>query len=266
MKVYEMKPNEIGEAVETADAIIVTLHEPNEKDRVLIISRKDMSVSSTLVSMKITDSSIKKNLGAERGEMVKKDGAHVIYKNVLDAFRHAKTNDDMMAVIERFYPLYKPLSRETMVYAYRRAIAEGVVSIPCSDIVTKKRKTRRKVLKSKEMTYLPIKNNDLLGKSLNGTIPLNVYKRYGVRLYNNPSADIMSRVNSAKEPVVSLDWMRDTMKSVFDTYNIFLSDSRYNAYVMFLKESGLIKMQRTQNKKGEYVITRAPEIPKTIST
>lgn len=52
----------------------------------------------------------------------------------------------------------------------------------------------------------------------------------------------------------------------WDNYKISLSGSRYNAYVMFLKESGLIKMQRTQNKKGEYVITRAPEIPKTIST
>ena len=54
MKVYEMKPNEIGEAVETTDAIIVMLHNP---DRVLIISRKDMVVKDTRVeSIKETTS------------------------------------------------------------------------------------------------------------------------------------------------------------------------------------------------------------------
>lgn len=64
MKVYEMKPNEVGNAVETDDGIIVTLKEEN---RVLIISKKDMVVSSIkLDSVKTIDSSEKRRLGLIR--------------------------------------------------------------------------------------------------------------------------------------------------------------------------------------------------------
>ena len=268
MKVYEMRPNEIGEAVETADAIVVTLHEPNKENRVLVISRRDMTVSNVKVDIIKTDgSSNKKNLGDERGGMVKKDGNHVVYKNVLDEFRHAKTDDEMMSVIKKFYPLYKPRSMDTMVYVYKRAVAEGVISIPVSDIVMEKRKyTRHKKKTKNDMKYLPIKADEMLGKSIGGTVALNVYKRYGTRLWNNPTADVMSRVNSSKEDVVSTAWMRETLRSVLDNYHIHLSDSRYNAYVMFLRDSGLITARKSTTGYGEYVVKRAPEIPKTIST
>ena len=266
MKVYEMKPNEIGEAVETEDAIIVTLHEW-DKDRVLIISRKDMTISSIKVnSINVTDSSDKKNLGTERGAMVKKDRAHVVYKNVLDEFRHAKTDDEMMDVIKKFYPLYKPNSMDTLVYVYKRAVADGVISIPARDIVKKRRRLTRHKKKMNDLTYLPIKENPLFGKSISSTIYLKVYKRYGVRLWNNLLADTMSRVNSAKENAVSIDWMKDTIGSVFSSYKMPFSLTRYNAYAMFLRESNLVTLLLNGRNTGAYIIHRAPEIPRTIST
>lgn len=266
MKVYEMKPNEIGEAVETADAIVVTLHEPNEKGRILIISRKDMVVSSVkLDSIKITDSPTEKNLGNERGEMVKRDGNHIIYKNVHDEFRHAKTNDEMMDVIKKFYPLYKPSSRQTMIHLYKRAVANGVVSVPLKVIsMTHKKITAKKRLAN--MKYLPIKEKAGLGKSLNDSVSLSVYKRYQTRLYNNVMADVMSRVNSAIEDKVDNDWFVGTFKGICGTHNINYTQRVHNAFMMWLKGHGLVSSKRRVDRKMVYTIHRKPEIPQTIQT
>lgn len=193
-------------------------------------------------------------------------GNNAIYKNVLDEFRHARTIDEMKAVIKGFYPSYKLSSMMTIVYLYRRAVDKGVVSIPIDDIKKERKHTKHRRKKIEKLKYLSVKEKPLLGKSVGGAVGLRVYKRYGVRLWNNPCADIMSRVNSAKDDAVSVEWMQKTISDIFESYKMRLSKTRYNAYVMFLKGSGLVRMHRKQKQKGEYVIKRAPEIPRNIST
>jgi len=201
MKVYEMKPNEIGWAVEVPDrnAIIITLTKEN---RVLIVSKsnKELVVSEVELSM--------------------------VTKKVVE-----KTE--------------KKAKRK-----YTRHV-ESVME------------------KRKKLAYLPLKMDEKKGKSLNSSIALAVYKRYGVRLWNNVVADLQSRVNSAREDEVYGDWLVETVKGILQYYNVTFTDHQFWAHVMFLKGVGIIKSRRLGAGKGKkivYVINRQTEIPKTIST
>jgi hypothetical protein len=178
MNVYEMEPNEIGEAVETGDTIVVTLR---YEKRVLILSKKDMKVSGAKVE------SIKSNA-------VKKE----------------------------------------------------------------------KVKKQKDRKYLNVKEDAVLGKTLNSTIALHVYNRYGVRLWDNVMKEILNKISSATETTIDKRWINDTFKPVFTAFNIAYSSTKKNALMMFLKESGVISRTLGGNKKATYVIMH--DAAKNIST
>jgi hypothetical protein len=145
------------------------------------------------------------------------------------------------------------------------------------NIVKKEKKVKRKYTrhvkssmeKRKKLTYLSIKEDAKKGKSLNSSVALAVYKRYGVRLWNNVVADLQSRVNSARQDEVYSDWLVETVKGILQYYDVTFTDHQLWAHVMFLKGVGLIKSKRHgagRGKKIAYVINRQPEIPKTIST
>lgn len=255
MKVYEMKPNEIGETVETTEAIIVTLHNP---DRVLIISRKDMVVQGASVESIKQPSSL-------RGAVVTRLGHGVIYKNVLDEFRHAKNRDEMTGIIKRFYPGNKRSSVKVMTNLYLRAVRQGVVSVPMEHVALSPKTVSTKK-KMGELKYLPILEDSVLGKTLNSSVALAVYKIYGVRLWNNVMADIQSRVNSAKENIVDSRWLEAVFYSVLNQYKIPYSKTKRNAYIMFMKGVNLIRSNRQKDKKVLYEILRSPAIPGTVST
>jgi hypothetical protein len=106
MKVYEMKPNEIGEAVETTDSIVVTLKNEN---RVIIIAKKDLVVGDTRVES-IRD--VKNEGMLDKGAVVAQVRHNYIHKNILDDFRHAKNRDEMMAVIRKYFSSNKKSSQE----------------------------------------------------------------------------------------------------------------------------------------------------------
>jgi hypothetical protein len=177
MKVYEMKPNEIGEAVETGDTIVVTLR---DEKRVLIVSKKDMKVSDAKVE------SIKSNA-------VKKE----------------------------------------------------------------------KVKKQKDRKYLNVKEDAVLGKTLNSTIALHVYNKYGVRLWDNVVREIMNKIYSSTEQKIDRLWLNDVFKTVFAAFNLTYSKVRKNALILFLKESGVLSRNHGGNKNATYSIMH--DTAKTIS-
>ena len=117
-----------------------------------------------------------------------------------------------------------------------------------------------------KITYLPVKIDSKLGKSLNDSLALNVYKHYGVRLWNNVMADVTSRVNSAKENTFDTTWFVETMKGIYSQYDLNYSNHAHNAIMMWLKGTGLVSSKRRQDKHMVYTIHRDPEIPKTIET
>lgn len=198
MKVFEMKPDEIGEAVETNDAIVVTLKKEN---RVIVISKNDLKIGAvSLVSIKETVS--------------------------------------------------------------KRSIPGGGKTV-AKTVLKKKDVVKNRLAK---MTYLPVKDDSKLGKSLNDSLALNVYKRYGYRLWNNVMADVMSRVNSAKENVFDNTWFVETLKGIYSQYDLNYSNHAHNAIMMWLKGTGLVSSKRRQDKHMVYTIHRKSEIPKTIET
>jgi len=190
MKVYEMKKMEIGNAVDTPEAIVVTLTE----GRIIMVMKKDIKTEVSKVSI-VPDGSVKKE--------------------------------------------YKPRGK------YKKGSY----------------KSRQK------LEYLPIKMSDKLGKSLNSCLALRIYKRYGVRLWNNIMADILSRVNSSKESVVDLSWMDNTMKGIYESYGLKYHDKIRWALILWLHETNMITSKRDgKGGKITYIIDRKPEIPRTIST
>lgn len=258
MKVFERKYNEVGKAVDNGDEIIFSLISEN---RVFVIPKKDIMVEEKHVEQEIT----KEDAISKRGEIVARLGHGVIYKNVLDEFRHAKSRTEMMDIMNKFYPGNIQDSLRVMVNLYMRAIRLGVVSVP-SHVVVLKPNTVNKKKRLSELKYLPVKEDSKLGKSLSDSLSLNVYKRYSVRLWNNVMADVMSRVNSAKEDEVNSLWFENTLKGVYSQYALNFNQHQYNAVLMWLKGSGLVSSRRGLDKKMIYHINKRPEIPRTIST
>jgi len=261
MKVYEMKPEIVGNAVETDDAIVVTLNNPN---RVIIIAKKDIVVGDTTVES-IRD--VKEEWVLDKGAVVAQVRHNYIHKNILDEFRHAKNRDEMMAVIKRYFPSNKKSSQETLFHVYKRAVENGVVSVPMKTEGLKKRTAEVKKQLA-ELKYLPVKEKAGLGKSLNDSVALGVYKRYQLRLWNNAMADLMSRVNSAIADKVSNGWFMETFKGICGTHDINYTQHVHNAWMMWLKDTGLVSSKRGSpgSRKIIYTIHKRPEIPRTIST
>lgn len=201
MKVYEMKPSEIGWAVEVPDrdAIIIMLTKEN---RMLIISKSNKELVVSEVDVNVVTN---------------------------------KAKDKTEKKAKRKYTRHVKSSME----------------------------------KRKKLTYLSIKEDAKKGKSLNSSVALAVYKRYGVRLWNNVVADLQSRVNSARQDEVYSDWLVETVKGILQYYDVTFTDHQLWAHVMFLKGVGIITSRRlgaSRGKKIVYVVNRQPEIPKTIST
>jgi hypothetical protein len=196
MKVYEMKPNEIGWAVEVPDrdAIIITLTKEN---RVLIVSKSNKE----LVVSEVELQSIKKKPDTVKDEARNHMKPGAPKKNV-SSFEH------------------------------------------------------RKPLK-----YLPVREDPVLGKTLNTSIALTVYKHYGVRLWNNPSAEIVSQVLSSQEAKKDYSWVNEIICKGLNKYNITYSKTKSDAYVMFLKGIHVLSTKREFSKKVMYVVNT-----KAIST
>lgn len=192
MRVFEMKPCEVGNAVENDDAIIVTLSD----GRVIIVAKKDMVMKGTRI----------------------------------ESIRKMSYNKDIVAG----HTLEK-----------------------------KKKKTKKQ---SDDLKHLSVKEDARLGLSLNDSLALNVYKRYGHRLWNNVMADVMSRVNSAKETAFDNTWFVEMLKSVYSKYDLRYSQGQHNAIMMWLKGTGLVSSKRRQDKHMVYTIHRKPEIQKTVET
>jgi hypothetical protein len=139
-----------------------------------------------------------------------------------------------------------------------------LVSVQSVEPVKQPRKpyTKRKVSdreKRLKMKYLPLKEDAKLGKSLNSSVALTVYKHYGIRLWNNVVADLQSRVVSAKSDEVNTDWIAEALKGILGSYDKKSSHHQLWAHVMFLKGVGLIKSKKNGNGlKGKvtYVIDR----------
>jgi hypothetical protein len=205
MKVFEMKPDEIGEAVETVDAIVVTLKKEN---RVIVISKNDLKMGAvSLVSIKDTSG----------------------------------------------YNCFIPSKR----------IIPGGGKTVAKTVLKKKTVVKNRLAK---MTYLPVKEDARLGKSLNDSLALNVYKKYGYRLWNNVMADVMSRVNGANSDAVNNEWFMETIKEVYSKYGLEYSKGKHSAVIMWLKGISLVSSKRVKDKHMVYTIHRKPEIPKTIET
>jgi hypothetical protein len=172
MKVYEMKPNEIGECIETTEGIVITL--PSE-NRVLLIAKGDMKISGVSIE-----------------SITKKQQAY-----------HARAK------------------------------------------------------------YLRTKYDEKMGNALQTPLALKCYKHYGVRLFNNILRDIMSALNSLKADHVLIGEYKKIYEYIFSKYGISFTETKYGAYSLFVRESGLVKITRGQKKHAMYVINHQPEIPKT---
>jgi hypothetical protein len=141
------------------------------------------------------------------------------------------------------------------------------VEVPAVSIPKEKNRyvVSKKTEHLKSLKYLNVKEHPIMGKSLNTSLALSVYKCYNVRLYNNPMAEIMSRVNIIGGPL-SHEQLVAVIKPVFEKYGLSCCTSRFSAVLMFLKGIGLVTMTRGgMGKKAVYAVVKAPEIPKEVS-
>lgn len=199
MKVYEMKPNEIGWAVEVPDrdAIIITLTKEN---RVLIVSKSNKMLMVSEVDMTSVAKKVAKKSGVSEVNMEK--------------------------ILKKKLP-----EKGTSSFEHR-----------------------------KPLKYLPVKEDAVLGKTLNTSIALTVYKHYGYRLWNKPSAEIVTRLLSSLEPNQNYTWLNSVIREVLANHGISYSKTKSNAYVMYLKGIGVLSTKREFGKKVRYIVNR-----KTIS-
>ncbi len=108
----------------------------------------------------------------------------------------------------------------------------------------------------KELKYLPVKEHDVLGKTLNTSLALTVYKHYGVRLWSVPTTDIVSSVLKSQEQNKDFAWIKHTISDGLSKHGIPFSMTKHNAYVMFLKGIGVIVTKRDFSKKVQYVVNK----------
>lgn len=108
----------------------------------------------------------------------------------------------------------------------------------------------------KELKYLPVKEHDVLGKTLNTSLALTVYKHYGVRLWSVPTTDIVSSILKSQEQNKDFAWIKKTISDGLIKHGIPFSMTKHNAYVMFLKGIGVIVTKRDFSKKVQYVVNK----------
>ena len=106
----------------------------------------------------------------------------------------------------------------------------------------------------KPLKYLPVKEHPVLGKTLNTSIALTVYKHYGVRLWNKPSTELVTNVLTSTEFNKDYQWLNSLIRNALVKYGIPYSKTKSNAYVMFLKGIHVLSTKREFSKKVQYVV------------
>lgn len=111
--------------------------------------------------------------------------------------------------------------------------------------------------------YLRTKYDEKMGKALQTPLALRCYRTYGIRLFNNILRDIMSAINGFTGNSMSLKEYQFIYYTIFKKYGIEPTVSKFQAYSLFVREAGLVKINRANQRNAKYFVNHQPEIPKT---